>query len=182
MPQRVVIANPATVELSPSPLPESWVLDGRPQAKATAIARSQDGGMTVIAWSCTRGRFRWHYQVDEMCHLLAGEVFITDETGSTRRLGPGDTVFFPSGSTSVWQVTADIRKIAVCRLQRGIRHAWHAELMLQTSAPSSASQAGGSAVNDSISGRWRTPPLQRDGTALMRTDLLEPTSRSQGTT
>jgi hypothetical protein len=116
MPQRVVIANPATVELSPSPFPESWVLDGRPQAKASAIAKSQDGGMTVIAWSCTRGRFRWHYQVDEMCHLLAGEVFITDESGATRRLGPGDTVFFPSGSTSVWQVTADIRKIAVCRV------------------------------------------------------------------
>jgi uncharacterized cupin superfamily protein len=116
MSQHVVIANPATVELSPSPFPESWVLDGRPQAKATAVAKSQDGGMTVIAWSCTRGRFRWHYQVDEMAHILAGEVFITDESDCTRRLGPGDTVFFPAGSTSVWQVTADIRKIAVCRV------------------------------------------------------------------
>ena len=116
MSQCVVIANPATAELSASLFPESWVLDGRPQAKATAIAKSQDGGMTVIAWSCTRGRFRWHYQVDEMAHILAGEVFITDQTDCTRRLGPGDTVFFPAGSTSVWQVTADIRKIAVCRV------------------------------------------------------------------
>ena len=112
----VVVANPATGELSSSPVPDSWVVDGRPQAKATAIARSQDGGMTVIAWSCTRGRFRWHYQFDEMCHILAGEVFITDESGGTRRLGPGDTVFFPSGSTVDWRVTADIRKIAVCRV------------------------------------------------------------------
>jgi len=112
----VVVANPATVELSSSPVPDSWVVEGRPQAKATAIARSQDGGMTVIAWSCTRGRFRWHYQFDEMCHILAGEVFITDESGGTRRLCPGDTVFFPSGSTVDWRVTADIRKIAVCRV------------------------------------------------------------------
>ena len=116
MSQHVVIANPATVELSHSPFPDCWVLDGRPQARATAIAKSQDGGMTVIAWSCTKGRFRWHYQVDEMCHVLAGEVFVTDPSGSTRRLGPGDTAFFPAGSTSVWQVTADIRKIAVCRV------------------------------------------------------------------
>jgi len=120
----VVVANPATVELSPSPVPDSWVVEGRPQAKATAIARSQDGGMTVIAWSCTRGRFRWHYQFDEMCHILAGEVFITDESGGTRRLGPGDTVFFPSGSTVDWRVTADIRKIAVCRVPCPSSWAW----------------------------------------------------------
>jgi len=112
----VVVANPSTVELSPSPVPDSWIVEGRPQAKATAIARSQDGGMTVIAWSCTRGRFRWHYQFDEMAHILAGEVFITDESGATRRLVPGDTAFFPSGSTVDWRVTADIRKIAVCRV------------------------------------------------------------------
>jgi hypothetical protein len=36
MSQPVVIANAATVELSPSPVPESWVIEGRPQAKATA--------------------------------------------------------------------------------------------------------------------------------------------------
>ncbi|HEY6254691.1 MAG TPA: cupin domain-containing protein [Xanthobacteraceae bacterium] len=116
MSQQVVIANPATVELAPSPFPAEWVIDGAPQAKATAIAHSSDGAMTVIAWSCTKGRFRWHYQVDEMAHLLAGEVFITDPSGSERRLGPGDTVFFPAGSTSVWRVTADVRKIAVCRV------------------------------------------------------------------
>jgi uncharacterized cupin superfamily protein len=116
MSPHVVIANPATVELAPSPFPQAWILDGHPQAKATSIARSQDGAMTVIAWSCTKGRFRWHYHVDEMAHILAGEVFITDQSGTERRLGPGDTVFFPSGSTSLWQVTADVRKIAVCHV------------------------------------------------------------------
>jgi uncharacterized protein len=116
MSQHVAIANPATVELAPPLFPRTSVLDGRPQATATSIARSQDGAMTVIAWSCTKGRFRWHYQVDEMAHILAGEVFITDASGTQRRLGPGDTAFFPSGSTSVWQVTADIRKIAVCHV------------------------------------------------------------------
>lgn len=116
MSHNLVAANPATVELSPSPFPEEWVIEGTPQAKATAIAHSSDLGMTVIAWSCTKGRFRWHYHVDEMAHILAGEVFITDESGAERRLGPGDTVFFPAGSTMLWRVTADVRKIAVCRV------------------------------------------------------------------
>jgi uncharacterized protein len=116
MPQQVVSVNPATVELSASPFPAEWVLEGSPQAQATAIAHSRDGAMTVIAWSCTKGRFRWQYQVDEMAHILSGEVFITDQSGTERRLGPGDTVFFPAGSSSVWEVTRDVRKVAVCHV------------------------------------------------------------------
>jgi uncharacterized protein len=116
LPQHVVVANPATVELAPSPFPAEWVLDGTPQARATAIAHSRDGAMTVIAWSCTKGRFRWHYQVDEMAHILAGEVFITDQSGVERRLGAGDTVFFRAGTQNVWLITQDIRKVAVCHV------------------------------------------------------------------
>jgi len=116
MSQQVVAANPATVELAASPFPAEWILEGRPQARATAIARSGDGAMTVIAWSCTKGCFRWQYDVDEMAHILSGEVFITDESGTERRLGPGDTVFFASGSTCLWRITEDIRKVAVCHV------------------------------------------------------------------
>ena len=111
-----VTVNPATVELAPSPFPAEWVLEGCPQAQATAIAHSRDGAMTVIAWSCTEGRFRWQYQVDEMAHILSGEVFVTDQSGTERRLGAGDTVFFPAGSSSVWQVTRAVRKVAVCHV------------------------------------------------------------------
>jgi uncharacterized protein len=116
MSHHVVAANPATVELAASPFPAEWVIEGRPQAQATAIARSGDGAMTVVAWSCTKGRFRWQYDVDEMAHILSGEVFITDESGTERRLGPGDTVFFASGSTCLWRVTEDVRKVAVCHV------------------------------------------------------------------
>ena len=113
---QVVTANPGTVELSPSPFPSEWILDGCPRARATAIAHSRDGAMTVIAWSCTKGRFRWHYQVDEMAHILAGEVFITDQSGIERRLGAGDTVFFRAGTSNIWLITQDIRKVAVCHV------------------------------------------------------------------
>jgi uncharacterized protein len=50
-----------------------------------------------------------------MVHILSGEVFIVDHTNTERRLGPGDTAFFPAGSWSVWRVTQDVRKVAVCR-------------------------------------------------------------------
>jgi hypothetical protein len=72
--------------------------------------------MSVTAWSCTKGRFRWQYQVDEMAHILSGEVILTDQSGTERRLGPGDTVFFASGSWCIWEVTQDVRKVAVCHV------------------------------------------------------------------
>ena len=66
-------------------------------------------------WSCTPGRFAWHYAVDEILQIIAGEVFVTDEMGRIHRLGPGDVAYFPAGSCTVWQVTEEVRKVAVCR-------------------------------------------------------------------
>ncbi len=68
-----------------------------------------------MVWTCTPGKFHWHYNVDETLYILEGEVFVTDENEEVRRLGPGDLVFFPAGCHSVWHVTKDVRKIAFCR-------------------------------------------------------------------
>jgi len=111
----VVFAAPADVQLEPAPIPEHWLIDGTPQARAKRLATSADGTSAIIAWSCTPGRFNWHYTVDETLHILSGEVFVTDENGDSRRLGPGDMVFFPAGSSSVWHVTQEVRKLAICR-------------------------------------------------------------------
>jgi uncharacterized cupin superfamily protein len=111
----IVTAIPERISLEPSPFPEEWVMDGNPEACAKQIASSEDGRMRVIVWSCTEGRFEWHYDVDEVAQLLSGEAFVTDHQGVERRLTPGDTVFFPAGTKSVWRVTKAVRKVAVCR-------------------------------------------------------------------
>ncbi len=69
----------------------------------------------MVAWSCTAGRFHWHYGVDETVHVISGEVFVTGDDGAERRLGPGDMAYFPAGSRSVWRVPSAVRKLAVCR-------------------------------------------------------------------
>jgi uncharacterized cupin superfamily protein len=115
MPHSIVIADPSTVALGPAPIEPRWIVEGRPEARATELARSGDGTSVVVAWSCTAGRFRWHYSVDETVHIISGEVFITKEDGVERRLGPGDMAFFPAGSSSMWRVPSEVRKLAVCR-------------------------------------------------------------------
>jgi uncharacterized protein len=115
MSRPVVIATPANGELSPNPIKPDWIIEGRPQARAKRLAESADGTSSVMAWSCTPGRFEWYYAVDETLHIISGEVFVTDEKGDVHRLGPGDMAFFPAGSHSVWHVTKEVRKLAVCR-------------------------------------------------------------------
>jgi uncharacterized protein len=115
VPNPVVFAVPESVELDPAPIPQSWIIEGTPQARSKRLTTSADRTSSVMAWSCTPGRFKWHYTVDETLHIFAGEVFVTDEKGAVHRLGPGDMAFFPAGSVSTWQVTQTVRKLAFCR-------------------------------------------------------------------
>jgi uncharacterized protein len=112
---RPVFSVPAEIELDLDPIRSDWVIEGAPQVRSKYLARSADGASSVMAWSCTAGRFIWCYKVDEMLHVISGEVFVTDENGAVRRLGPGDMAFFPAGSRSVWHVPHEVRKLAMCR-------------------------------------------------------------------
>src|SRR5208282_4986567 len=115
MSRPVVFAAPADLELDLDPIRPDWVIEGNPQVRSKYLARSADGASSVMAWSCTAGRFIWCYKVDEMLHVVSGEVFVTDENGAVRRLGPGDMAFFPAGARSVWHVPHEVRKLAMCR-------------------------------------------------------------------
>jgi uncharacterized protein len=115
MAKNIVTANPAEVDLDPAPFPREWIIEGTPEARAKEIARSDDRSMTVYVWSCTPGKFRWEYSVDETVQIVSGEIVVTDHNGKERRLGPGDSAFFPAGSVSVWHVVEEVRKVAVCR-------------------------------------------------------------------
>jgi uncharacterized cupin superfamily protein len=115
MSKSIVFAAPADVELIPAPIPRHWIVEGTPEARSKRLAQSADGASSIMAWSCTPGRFHWHYSVDETLHIISGEVFVTDADGEQRRLGPGDMVFFPAGSSSLWHVTQEVKKLAFCR-------------------------------------------------------------------
>ena len=115
MPRPAEFAYLSEVELLPAPIPAHWIVEGAPQARSKRLWTSVDCTASVIAWSCTPGRFNWHYKVDEILHILSGEVFVTDDKGQSRRLGPGDMVCFHAGSSSLWHVTKELRKVAICR-------------------------------------------------------------------
>jgi len=61
------------------------------------------------------GRFNWFYSFDETFHVLEGEVTLKYPSGTSHRVGAGDTVFFPAGSSAEWTVSNYVRKLAFCR-------------------------------------------------------------------
>ncbi len=115
MPAPVIFAKPSAIELPDDPIRQDWVIEGAPRVRSKRVAESGDGTSSVMVWSCTAGRFNWYYSVEETLHIIAGEVFVTNEKDEVCRLGPGDMAFFPSGSRSVWHVPQHVLKLAVCR-------------------------------------------------------------------
>jgi len=115
MPNPIVLETAATIALDPEPIPKDWILGGTPDATSKKLAKSADYTSYIMVWECTPGRFTWQYNKDETLVVVSGEVFITNESGQERRLGPGDFAFFPGGTSATWRVTERLRKVAVVR-------------------------------------------------------------------
>lgn len=113
--QSVVAARPEEVRLEARPIEPSWILAGKPQARAGSHSKNVDGWAETMHWDCTAGRFRWHFGWEETVVILEGEVRVTDASNQTTTLRPGDVAYFPAGSWFTWEVAEYVRKIAFCR-------------------------------------------------------------------
>ena len=60
-------------------------------------------------WEKEISRFDWHYDSQEMCYILEGEVTVEAE-GESVAFQAGDFVTFPSGMDCVWNIKKDVRK------------------------------------------------------------------------
>jgi uncharacterized cupin superfamily protein len=116
-PKQITIARPLALELgaATAPIFPGWVLNGTPSTRTWYVTKSEDRRSNVVVWECTAGSFEWHYDSDETAVVVSGEVFITNERGEERRLGPGDLGFFPAGTSCRWRVPEHVRKVAVLR-------------------------------------------------------------------
>ena len=60
-------------------------------------------------WECESSTFDWHYDQQEQCYILEGEVTVKTADEEVK-IAPGDFVTFPQGLDCVWTVTKPIRK------------------------------------------------------------------------
>jgi uncharacterized protein len=108
----------ATVKLYPSPIEPSWIIDGNPQASSCMLSESADRFAWTVVWECTRGRFNWHYDLDETMLILEGSIILESDTLPPTRYSAGDVILFRRGAHARWYVEDYVKKLAFCRKAR----------------------------------------------------------------
>lgn len=76
------------------------------------LAKRLDGlaVKTWPIWEKEESEFAWHYDEEETCYFLEGDVVVTPEGGEPVRFGAGDLVTFPAGMSCTWRILKAVRK------------------------------------------------------------------------
>ncbi len=103
------------VVLTSAPINADHVLSGNPIARNAVLFKSADQFQETLLWHCTAGSFRWYYSYDETILLLKGGMTLHFDNGTSRSCTVGETVFFPAGTTCIWVIEHEVRKLAFFR-------------------------------------------------------------------
>jgi len=103
------------VDLKPSPIEPSWIIEGNPEARACTLSISTDRAASTLIWSCTEGKFNWYYDVDETIVILEGSIVLESDGMPPKRYDVGDVIFFRNGSHAKWHVEGYVKKVAFFR-------------------------------------------------------------------
>jgi uncharacterized cupin superfamily protein len=118
MPLPLIETGQCNVDLKPSPIKPSWIIEGNPEARSHKLSASADGAAATLIWACTEGKFNWYYDFDETIIILEGSVVLESEGMPPKRYGVGEVIFFRSGAHVKWHVEGYVKKVAFCRLKR----------------------------------------------------------------
>jgi len=61
-------------------------------------------------WTKEVSTFPWHYDQQEKCYLLEGDVIVTPDGGEPVHIQEGDFVTFPAGLSCTWEIREDVEK------------------------------------------------------------------------
>ena len=115
MPRALIETGHCDVDLKPSPIEPSWIIEGNPEARSHVLWTSADGSAKTLIWSCTEGKFNWYYDFDETIMILEGSIVLESEGMPPTRYGVGDVIFFRNGAHAKWHVERYVKKVAFLR-------------------------------------------------------------------
>jgi uncharacterized protein len=87
------------------------IVSGAPHLTAWNYYSDSSQQFFAGVWAATRGSWRISYSESEFCHLLAGRVALTSQSGQRCDFGPGDSFVVPAGFVGIWEVIEDCRKV-----------------------------------------------------------------------
>jgi uncharacterized cupin superfamily protein len=84
-----------------------------PTERVTTVKGYQDptGNFSTGFWGARYGKVDVHYDKDEFCVILEGEVRVTDLDGHAETYGPGDAFIIPCGFKGTWETVKPAKKL-----------------------------------------------------------------------
>ncbi len=104
------VINAKTYELTPGEIPQK-VLEGRPTFAETLLWVSEDGSCLTGIWSSTVGRWEVVWPWNETCYIIEGQVEMTDHSGKSVILNPGDMFLCIKGAKHMFNVIQPVKKL-----------------------------------------------------------------------
>ncbi len=94
--------------------PAERVLSGAPAQDLFNQFQDSSKQMLSGTWDCTEGKWQADYSAkSEFCHILSGEVVLTDSEGTATTFSAGDSFVIPMGFEGTWEVVKKVRKLYV---------------------------------------------------------------------
>jgi uncharacterized cupin superfamily protein len=110
-PKPSIVSFNAPVEPQRSAPDAERKLSGDPQLTVWNHYTEETAQFFAGVWAATPGRWLVRYSEHEFCHLLAGRVVITSDTGERLEFAAGDSFVVPAGFSGTWEVVAECRKL-----------------------------------------------------------------------
>lgn len=89
------------------------ILAGNPRQQVRNHYSDASGRFHAGTWECEAGKWQVAYSEHEFCHLLEGEVILTDAAGRATRLAAGAAFVIPAGFRGTWETVRPCRKYYV---------------------------------------------------------------------
>jgi len=102
------VAAGSTEKSAPAP---GRILAGDPGQAVRNLFSDGTGQFFAGFWESTPGKWQVRYTENEFCHLLAGEIRITDASGRSWVFRAGASFVVPAGFIGMWEVVEPARKV-----------------------------------------------------------------------
>ncbi len=110
-PRHVFDFNDPAVKAVDSSVSDPAVVDQPYAARSWRhFVRSESGALAGI-WEAEPHLERVDCSYDELCHLLEGQVRLTDADGAVQEFGPGDSFVVAAGFSGTWENLTPVRKV-----------------------------------------------------------------------
>ena len=87
------------------------VVDTPYTSKSWRCFEAKEKGAISGIWEAGPHLERCTCDYDEMCHILEGQVRLTDADGQSQEFGPGDSFVVAAGFSGAWENLTHVRKV-----------------------------------------------------------------------